>query len=802
MRESRMRFLSLLKNTWYTWWYEKGKIRKNWVFLESKNGEDLGGNILRIAEAMGDEAFRAYTCYLACNKKTMPYARTLLNACHADRVKTIECGSLRYFYLLASAEFLFTDTSFPRRFIKKKGQVLVNTWHGTPFKKFGRDVPAGVYSMGNVQRNFLMADYIVCASPFVRETFSHAQNLEQLYKGKYLYAGQPRNQVFFREKDEPGIRRKLELEDKRIYCYLPTWRGADKAGQTREARVRQAERVREILLELDANLEENELLYVRLHPFVGQILSFEGFSHVEPAPPDIDIYELLAETDCLVTDYSSVFYDYANKKDGKIVFFPFDKEAFEEERDCYLSYGELPFPVADSVKLLLRELRSPKTYDDGVFLNKYCPFDGAGTARKLCQKVLLGKEVPGIQEESPKRNGKENLLFYVGGLGENGITTSFLNFMANADREHYNYFASFQTEYLKKDPLRVGILPKFVQEVPMSQGWFLTLGEAAAAVLSYRFRTDCEFVRRKLREFYRREYDRNFGSAAFDWCIHYTGYERKVTGLFLQTPCRKGIFVHSDMVRELETKKNHSKELLREAYQSYDFIAAVGKSAYDSVLALGGDKGRLHLVENCHDYRRVQEKSQEEIRYGENTCANHSLEELKKVLAETACKFMTVGRFSWEKGHDMLLEAFFRYHKENPDSMLVIVGGGGELYEKTCEQAEHLGLADCVFLIKSMANPMPVVKACDLFLLPSRYEALGLSLLEADTLGLPVICTDIPGPADFVREHEGYVAGLSAEGLYEGMKAWERGEILPLHVDYETYNKRAAEEFYEALKIV
>ena len=97
---------------------------------------------------------------------------------------------------------------------------------------------------------------------------------------------------------------------------------------------------------------------------------------------------------------------------------------------------------------------------------------------------------------------------------------------------------------------------------------------------------------------------------------------------------------------------------------------------------------------------------------------------------------------------------------------------------------------------------MPVEKACDLFLLPSRYEALGLSLLEADTLGLPVICTDIPGPADFVREHGGYAAELSAEGLYEGMKAWERGGILPLHVDYEAYNRRAAGEFYDALKIV
>ena len=96
----------------------------------------------------------------------------------------------------------------------------------------------------------------------------------------------------FQEKTAPDIRKKLGLEEKRIYCYLPTWRGAEKAGQTQEARLRQAERIREILGTLDAGLGENEVLYVRLHPFVGQILSFEGFSHVKPAPQKLDIYEL------------------------------------------------------------------------------------------------------------------------------------------------------------------------------------------------------------------------------------------------------------------------------------------------------------------------------------------------------------------------------------------------------------------------------------------------------------------------------------------------------------------------------
>ena len=126
MRESCMRFLSLLKKYMVCLVVRKGEDPRTSALLESKNGEDLGSNILRIAEALEGEEFQDHTCYLACNKKKCRTpARSLAPA--MDRINLVECGSLRYFYLLASAGFLFTDTSFPRRFIKKQpgaGQYL------------------------------------------------------------------------------------------------------------------------------------------------------------------------------------------------------------------------------------------------------------------------------------------------------------------------------------------------------------------------------------------------------------------------------------------------------------------------------------------------------------------------------------------------------------------------------------------------------------------------------------------------------------------------------------------------------
>ena len=131
--------------------------------------------------------------------------------------------------------------------------------------------------------------------------------------------------------------------------------------------------------------------------------------------------------------------------------------------------------------------------------------------------------------------------------------------------------------------------------------------------------------------------------------------------------------------------------------------------------------------------------------------------------------------------------------------MLILIGGGGDLYEKTIEKAEKLGLAQAVIFIYSIENPMPILKRCDLFLLSSFYEGLGLVLLEADTLGLPLISTNVSGPRGFMKAHGGRLVDSTAEGLLEGMHSYRRGEITPLKVDYEKRNQQAVKTFLDLL---
>lgn len=79
---------------------------------------------------------------------------------------------------------------------EKEGQVIANTWHGTPLKKMGKDVGNRAYDMGNVQKSQLMADYLIYPSDYMRDTMASAYFLTDLYKGKILCCGYPRNSIF------------------------------------------------------------------------------------------------------------------------------------------------------------------------------------------------------------------------------------------------------------------------------------------------------------------------------------------------------------------------------------------------------------------------------------------------------------------------------------------------------------------------------------------------------------------------------------------------------------------------------
>ncbi|MEY8276166.1 glycosyltransferase [Blautia marasmi] len=780
---------NILRSSWYIHYYYHAELDEKLILLDSKNGKDLGGNILRLAQELSENLeYKSYKLCFSSNNNSKEQLKKLLNTYNIHYSRIVKEAGFRHYKVLASAKYLITDTSFPLEFIKKDGQTIINTWHGTPLKKMGKDIDNQAYSMGNVQKSLLAADYLLYPSDYMKNIMVQAYCLENIYEGKILCSGYPRNSVFFKSEQGEELRRKLFSEKKKVYAYMPTWRGIVGTVQI-DGQIAELD---SYFQQLDKALAEDEILLVRLHPFVAKAMDYSKYLHITSFPEGYEPYDILNTVDCLVTDYSSVFFDFANSG-KKIVLFLYDKERYLDERGIYVQLDSFPFPQVDSVTELIKELRTPKDYNDTEFKEKYCQYDGLNVAAEVCRHIIKNKKV--FQEETVEKNGNENILICCGVLARNGLTTAFLNLLEHVDRQKRNYFVTFVKSGLKRDPLRVKQLPSWVGIVPISGFFGRTPLEVIATVLYFRKNKKNHWITKYVDRYYSREYYKHYGKCDYKYVIHYSGYGEKMLTLFQNANTKNIVFVHNNMVKELEGKSNQHALTVKRAYASYYKVVPVTSDIYEPTFELGGNEKNIQIVNNCHDNKGVLNKSHKKVIFDEKTVCSLSEEELCEILHNSENKFITIGRFSHEKGHRMLIDAFNRYYKREKEGYLIIIGGYGPLYEETLQYVQTLEIKNRVIIIHYMSNPMPVLKQCDLFILSSIYEGLGLVILEADTLGIPVISTDIPGPRGFMKEHGGYLVAPNADGIYEGMIAFGRGEVHAMNVDYEEYNRMAVDQF-------
>lgn len=774
-------------------------LREDMILLESQQGKSMDGNMYALLRELATgEEYRGYSLYLTCLKTNKKQFKKQLHALGMDRVKVLVRTSCRYFKVLATAKYLLNDTSFVFNFVKREGQVYLNTWHGTPLKTLGKKVKSEEHTIGNVQRNLLEADYLLFPNEFTMEHMLDDFMLKNIGTGEIWLTGYPRNQVFFQKENGERIRKKYGLEGKTVYAFLPTWRGIV-GGVVKNEQVQQ---LTEYFTELDGGLPDDFVLYVKLHTFNGAELPLERFSHIRPFPEDCETYEFLNATDGLITDYSSVFFDYAITG-KKIVLFTYDEEEYEAERGFYFPLSELPFPQAKTMDELLRYILGEKNYDDAKFLEKFCSYERPDAAGAVCRKLLFGKE-EGIETRPIPDNGKRNVVVFGGALLNNGITTALFNLLSQVNKERYNFTLLFKTEDVRKHPDVLKRLPDGVDFLGFSNG--ITLG--FWDFLLYKIWTKkgivpygrIEKITDKMAKVDAR---RLFAGCRMEKLIHFSGYSNDLTTIFRGASCNRTIYVHNDMEKEVKERRLIRSEVLCRAYQEYDSVAVVTediKSIAERIAKKMPPRvempAQFSVAKNIIDYQRVLDMAKEEIVLDIRTKMNVSLERLQEILASDATKFINVGRFSPEKGHARLLDAFARIQKDNPDTYLFIVGSRGNLYDETLQKAQSMGCYDHIIIIYYMPNPFALLKQCDYFVFSSFYEGFGLVLAEADILGVRCVSTDIPGPRLFMRKYGGTLVEDSEQGVYDGMKMCLDGKITnTLSVDYAEYNKEAVAEF-------
>lgn len=781
----------------YIDYYEKLPINEKWILLESQHGKEFSGNIYHILTYIAHSPqYKDYKIFLTAfgGDRAKKY-RKKLEELGIDNVTVVILSYDEYFRVLASAKYLFNDNTFLPFFIKKPGQVYINTWHGTPLKTLGKSNTSDIAILGNAQKNFVDSDYLLYPNEYTRQIMIRDYMLENLSSGKTFLCGYPRNTVFFDASKKEEVSAEFNPLGQKIYVYMPTYRGT--VGQTDSQK--NDSYFLFYLYELDKELTDDEVFYVNLHPIAKKNLSFKEFNHIKPFPINCETYDFLTIADVLVTDYSSVFFDYACSR-KKIVLFPYDKEDYLKNRGMYLDMDDLPFPQVFDVSSLLKELRSEKNYDDSQFIATYCSNDNINVTQQLCDMAVLGQDT-GLELNDILDNGKENVLIYAGNLDKNGITTSLRSLTNRIDLDKRNYYISFCQGKAKKHSSQLATFNEKVNFFSVAEYFNLTVSDKVVNKLFKERMISAGLYMKMVGKRIKQNFSRAYGNAKFDRVIQFCGYEDDIILMYSQFQGKKAIWVHNDMIAEIKTRSNQRRDLLKYAYQEYDSVIAVTEDIVKPTQKITGENKKINIVKNTIDYEMIRARGDMPVALDPNTKCSVDTQRFFEIINSDAKKFINVGRYSPEKGHERLIDAFYKLWQKDNSICLIIMGGNSRdrIYEKLAEKVNAMGLENNVILLLAVSNPYPIIKACDYFVLSSLYEGFGLVLAEADILGLPIVSTDINGPRNFMNKYGGTLVENSEDGVYNGLRMLLNNEIKPLNIDYKAYNAECVREFEDAL---
>lgn len=783
---------SYLNRLFYLKYYKTLKIKEKDVLIEPQQGRTINGNMFYIMKELATNGqYSDYNIYVAIKPETISSAERILSKKNIKNVKIVKYLSREYYRLLAASKYLITDTSFLPFFIKKEGQVILNTWHGTPLKCLGKKVKIGYHNIGNVQKNFIISDYLLYPNEYTKEHMIEDYMLENISNSKVIISGYPRNTVFLDDDSREAIRKELNLNSKEILVYMPTWR----EGKTKEEIEENVNIITNNLKKLEESLADNQILYVNLHPLDKKGVDFKKFNKIKQFPEEYETYEFLNIADCLITDYSSVFFDFAITK-RKIILFTYDEEDYLRVRGLYFDFNKLPFTKVRNIEELVKAINDNKQYDEEKFIKEFCSYDSKETTSKICETVILNKKNDLLIQDI-KNNGKENILIYTGNLAKNGITSSLRNLLYNIDTNEKNYYLTFSSNKIDKNCEQLLNFPENVKFIATTGLTNMTVLEKISFILYKKDLMPLKIFEKVIDRVYTDEVKRLYGKAKFDTVIQFCGYEFKKILLYSKFESNTVIYVHSDMDNEIKTRNIQHRKTLEYAYNNYDKVVVVNKDLTEATAAISNKESNIYVANNIINYEDVLEKAKiTNVEFDEDTESNVTLERLNEILDSDSKKFITIGRFSPEKGHERLIKAFNRLYKEEKNIYLIIIGGAGKIYDETVELIEKTQARENIIAIKSLSNPYTVLNKSDCFVFSSYYEGFGLVIAEADILNKPIISTDVVGPRSFVLENKGTLVSNDEDGLYNGMKRMLNNEIMPMNVDYKKYNENAIEEFY------
>ncbi len=378
-----------IKREMYNHVYKKQALMEDTVLFECFFGGFYSDSPKYIFEQLVKAYPKEYTCVWVYKDKKMevPFP-----------CKQVKRFSLAYYKYLARAKYFVFNNRQPAWMEHRDGMVFLETWHGTPLKRLTFDQEEVLSASPNhkalMYRSSRNWDYLVSPNEFSTEVFKSCF----MFDNMMLNTGYPRNDILHKPNKEvfaAEIRKKLGIpEGKKTILYAPTWRDDEFYGHGQYKFTLKLD-----LQQMKKHLSDEYVVLLRTHYYIADAIDITG---VEDFVVNVckynDIAELYLISDILITDYSSVFFDYAGLK-RPMLFYTYDLEKYRDDlRGFYIDMEtEVPGPLLLTTEEVVEAIENidavNETYQERYerFYKRFCGWEDGHAAEKIVDFVFKGK---------------------------------------------------------------------------------------------------------------------------------------------------------------------------------------------------------------------------------------------------------------------------------------------------------------------------------------------------------------------------------------------------------------------------
>lgn len=370
-------------------------VKKQQVIFESFNGRDINDNPMaiykQVKKDLGPDVDQLYF-------SVKPSTYQALKNQHPE-IKLLKRFGVKWTLKMARADFWVINSRLPIWWLKNKQTTYIQTWHGTPLKHLALDMenvalPGTTTEKyhNNFKNETKRWDYLIAPNQYSKTIFESAF----AFKNKSLDIGYPRNDILYDDNNEKDIRQLKETYlgngDAKVILYAPTWRD-DSFYREGVYKFKLAFSFEEFF----KHVSDDTILIIRPHYLVKNSIDISGFEDRIKIMADENITELYLISDMMITDYSSVMFDYANLN-RPMLFYCYDLDHYRDElRGFYIDFeAEAPGPVVEAEKDFYQQLDiyTEKNQYPGYekrfkdFQAKFIEWDDGKASEKVARIIL------------------------------------------------------------------------------------------------------------------------------------------------------------------------------------------------------------------------------------------------------------------------------------------------------------------------------------------------------------------------------------------------------------------------------